>query len=64
MDQFDRATELEEMHRDAALTHRKPVPKHDGHCLNCGEPSTGAYCDQECREDAERFDRARERAGF
>lgn len=54
MDQFDRATELEEMHREAALTHRKPVPDRDGKCLNCDEPSEGAFCDVDCQQDAKR----------
>jgi hypothetical protein len=61
MDEADVAHEQEEYARRAALSRRKPVPEHDGYCLNCGEESAGAYCDAGCREDAERFDRARER---
>jgi hypothetical protein len=64
MDEIDRASEAEEMHLLAALSKREFVPEHDGHCLNCGKESEGAYCDSECREDAERFDRARARAGL
>jgi len=63
MDDLDLASEREEIARQAAISHRKPVPEHDGHCLNCGAESAGAYCDAGCREDAERFDRARERDG-
>jgi hypothetical protein len=61
MDEADVAHEQEEFSRRAALSRRKPVIEHDGFCLNCGAESAGAYCDAGCREDAERFDRARER---
>ena len=63
-DEIDRASEIEELHREIALAHREYVPEHDGYCLNCGEESIGAYCDSGCGEDAERFERARKRAGF
>lgn len=39
MDDSDRACELEEMWRQADLRRRKPEPKLDGHCLNCGSES-------------------------
>lgn len=64
MDDADIASEREEIARQDAISRRKPEPEHDGHCLNCGAESAGAYCDQDCREDAERFDRARERDGL
>jgi hypothetical protein len=64
MDETDRASELEEKYRALALSKRKPVPEHDGRCLSCGDPAAGAYCDAECREDSERFERARIRNGF
>lgn len=64
MDEADAAHEHEERCREFARMTRKMVPEHDGHCLNCGKESAGAYCDQECREDAERFDRARARNGL
>jgi len=64
MDELDRAAEYEEKHREAALSHREYVPEHDGYCLNCGAESPGAYCDSGCREDAERFERSRKRAGL
>lgn len=63
MDDADIASGHEERQREDAQKRRKPVVEHDGHCLNCGEESAGAYCDQFCREDAERFDKAAERDG-
>lgn len=63
-DEIDRASEQEEWFREKALSQRKPEPEYDGHCLNCDKETEGAYCDRECREDAERFDRARQRAGL
>jgi hypothetical protein len=64
MDDSDKASELEEMWRQADLRRRKPEPKLDGHCLNCGSESEGAYCDSGCREDAERVERAKIRNGM
>lgn len=63
MDDADRASELEERQRQAALNRRMAVLEHDRFCINCGKESAGAYCDIYCKEDAERFDRARERDG-
>lgn len=60
MDDLDRASEQEEWFRGEALKRRKPQPEHHGYCLNCDEPSEGAYCDEDCRDDAER----REKAGL
>ena len=64
MDQIDDAAEVTRLFTMAALSKRRPVPEHDGHCINCGKESDGAYCDRDCGEDAERFDRARQRAGL
>lgn len=64
MDEFERAAELTEKYLEVARQKRKPVPEHDGYCLNCGEESAGAYCNAECGEDAERFERARARNGL
>lgn len=57
MDDFDRASEIEQMARDAAIkkastyTRIKPC----GKCLNCGEEveSDLRWCDAECRTDFE-----------
>jgi len=64
MDQFDLASEFEQLAREAALRQRKPVTKHNGHCLNCGEAARGAFCNPECREDYERIERAAKRSGL
>ena len=64
MDEADRASEQEEKQREAALSHRKPVPERTGFCLNCDELSQGAFCNQYCREDYERFERAEKRNGL
>ena len=72
LDDVHRASELEEKQQNqhkqymagmAAIKRRKPVRQHDGYCINCGKESPGAYCDLDCKEDAERFDRAEERNG-
>jgi hypothetical protein len=63
MDEADKAEHQEELARQVAISRRKPVPKRHGLCLNCGKKSPGAYCDSECRDDAERFERARQRDG-
>ena len=62
-DDTDYATDLEEEQRQASIKRRKPVPKHNGHCLNCGMEIGRAYCDAECREDAEYFERSKRRNG-
>ena len=52
----DRASEQEQMARDALLTLRKPEgPTPSGHCLNCGEdlPAGVRWCDADCRVDWE-----------
>lgn len=64
MDQFDFASKFEQMAREAALKQRKQVRKHTGQCLNCDEPSQGAFCNTECREDYERIERSERRAGL
>jgi len=64
MDDSDRASDFEEILRQAELSRRKPEPELEGYCLNCGLESEGAYCDSECREDAERIERARIRNGM
>lgn len=57
MDDADRATEQEEMARQAALIVRHRVgPVWTGFCLWCGEPTAKPrrWCDAECREEWER----------
>lgn len=57
----DVATELEELHRTAALSQRKPALSARGDCYNCQEPVSNAacFCDADCREDYEKRQRAR-----
>jgi hypothetical protein len=64
MDDLDRASEREELARAVAARIRKPVPKYYGRCLNCDEPTSGAFCDSGCREDYETYERAAKRNGL
>jgi len=54
MDDIDRASDLEERYRAIAQAKRMPVPERNGKCLNCAEPSEGAFCDTDCQQDAKR----------
>lgn len=63
MDQIDDAAEVTRLFTAAALSKRRPVEKSYGYCLSCREPAKGAYCDEHCRQDAEREDSARIRNG-
>ena len=36
-----------------ALRNRPKVPEKTGFCLTCDEPTEGAFCSKECREDHE-----------
>lgn len=54
MDQFDRATEIEERDRALALAARKPAgPAATGKCLNCGDALGEGlrWCDRDCHDD-------------
>ena len=57
MDEFDRASLLEEQYRSAAI---KRVRDNDtnyksvGFCLNCQSPSIKRFCDIDCRNDYEK----------
>lgn len=65
MDDFDRASEFEELRRCLAQGYRKPAgPAPNGVCLFCGEalPAGARWCNKECREDWEREQRARKEA--
>ena len=65
MDQFDRATVIEERDRADAQARRKPEgPKATGACLFCREPLADhdlppeqralRWCDPDCRDDWQR----------
>jgi hypothetical protein len=63
MDEFDRATALEEAERDAcvAAARNQPAMPAVGHCYNCNEPlPTGRlFCDTDCRDDFQKRTRKR-----
>jgi len=54
-DEAERAAELEELHRQNALRHRKPELKPKGRCHYCDEtlPEGLKFCDAECRDEYE-----------
>jgi hypothetical protein len=53
-DPLDEAAEVTEMLLQKALNTRAAVPEKTGFCLTCEEPTPGAFCSPECREDHER----------
>lgn len=53
MDNSDQSTCTEELTRAVCLADKKKTLPHTGYCYNCGEPTTGVYCDSDCREDGE-----------
>lgn len=65
MDEFDKASEFEELRREIALRYRKPAgPQATGACLFCGEPAPHGrrWCNTDCRDDWERQQRAQREA--
>ena len=57
MDEFDRASELEEQYRNVAIKHVRDNDmkyKHVGVCLNCGAKSLIRFCNLDCRDDYEK----------
>jgi len=61
-DELNRAAELEELERNIALANRKhPEMQFTGTCYYCEEAvSTGCFCDEDCRSDYERIERAKQ----
>lgn len=53
-DLIDDAAEASEMILQDALRARAKVPEKTGFCLACDEPTEGAFCCPECREDYEK----------
>lgn len=55
-DVIDKANELADLHLEAALYNAQKVTGNErltGFCQNqCGEPTAGAFCSPECRNDA------------
>jgi hypothetical protein len=56
-DPLEEASAITEMMLQESLTKRKKVPEKTGFCLECEEPTEGAFCSGECRESYEIRDR-------
>jgi hypothetical protein len=56
-DPLDEAAAVTEMLLAKSLSVRAKVPEKTGFCLACEEPTEGAFCSTECREDYERLER-------
>lgn len=56
-DPLDDAAKTTELLFQEALRNRAKVPEKTGFCLACDEPTPGAFCSGECREDYERISR-------
>ena len=64
-DPLDEAERYVELLVKEGLANRQKVPEHTGVCLarDCGEPTPGAFCSTECREDWEKVERLRKIRG-
>jgi hypothetical protein len=56
-DPLDEAAAVTEMLLAEGLRKRNKVPEKTGFCLTCDEPTQGAFCSTECREDYERIEK-------
>ena len=54
-DELESAEQVTEMLFQEALRRKAKVPEKTGFCLACEEPTPGAFCSPECREDYERL---------
>ena len=52
-DPLEDASAITEMMLQESLAKRKNVPEKTGFCLECEEPTEGAFCSKECREGHE-----------
>lgn len=52
-DPLEEASAITEMMLQESLSKRMKVPEKTGFCLECDEPTEGAFCSKECREDHE-----------
>jgi hypothetical protein len=52
-DPLEEAALITEMMLQESLSKRAKVPEKTGFCLECEEPTEGAFCSKECREDHE-----------
>jgi hypothetical protein len=64
-DPLDEAERYVELLMKEGLANRPKVPEKTGVCLarDCGEPTEGAFCSKECREDWEKVERLRKIQG-
>jgi hypothetical protein len=53
-DPLEEADKITAMMLEDSLRKRHKVPEKTGFCLACEEPTAGAFCSGECREDYER----------
>jgi hypothetical protein len=56
-DPLDEAERFTNLFVQEGLAKRERVPEKTGFCLECEEPTEGAFCSRECREDYERVER-------
>lgn len=56
-DPLDEAERFTNLFIQEGLAKRAAVPEKTGLCLACEEPTAGAFCCKECREDYERVER-------
>jgi hypothetical protein len=56
-DPLEEADKITAMMLEESLAKRKAVPEKTGFCLECEEPTGGAFCSKECREDYETRER-------
>lgn len=62
-DPLDDAAETTELMLQEALAKKAHVPDKTGFCLECDEPTEGAFCSRECRETYERRERMKKITG-
>ena len=56
-DPLDEAERFTNLFMAEALAKKQTVPEKTGFCLESEEPTEGAFCSRECREDHERVER-------
>jgi hypothetical protein len=62
-DPLDEAERYTNLLIQEGMSKKQPVPEKTGECLECGEPTPGAFCSRECREDYEKTARLKAIAG-
>ena len=62
-DPLDQAAEATELWLAESIRNKAKVPEKTGFCLSCDEPTEGAFCSAECREDHERIARLKTISG-